>query len=78
MFLTVTAYGLGSYFSSAGVTYFEESKPFFDLNPEDKLLGFFYIGHVAKPFDGPSKRGAIQEKVKWIDKYVLNKTFFDT
>jgi nitroreductase len=72
MFLTVTAYGLGSYFSSAGITYFEESKPYFDLKPDDKLLGFFYIGYVAKPFDAPSKRGAIQEKVKWIDKIELN------
>lgn len=41
MFLTVTAYGLGSYFSSAGITYFEEAKPYFDLGSGDKLLGFF-------------------------------------
>ena len=68
MFLTVTAYGLGSYFSSAGITYFEEAKPYFELVPNDKLLGFFYIGYVAKPFLLPSKRGAIQEKVKWCDK----------
>lgn len=68
MFLTVTAYGLGSYFSSAGITYFEQAKSYFELGLNDKLLGFFYIGYVAKPFDAPSKRGAIQEKVKWIDK----------
>ncbi|MBI1783287.1 MAG: nitroreductase [Sphingobacteriales bacterium] len=68
MFLTVTAYGLGAYLSSAGITYFEEAKPFFDLGADDKLLGFFYIGYVAKPFDQSSKRGPIQKKVKWVDK----------
>ncbi len=68
MFLTVTAYGLGSYWSTAGITYFEETKPFFDLSPDDKILGFFYIGYVAKPYTTPSKRGAIQEKVRWVDK----------
>lgn len=67
MFLTVTAYGLGSYWSTAGITYFDEAKPYFDLEPDDKLLGFFYIGYVNKPFEKPSKRRAIQEKVKWID-----------
>ena len=68
MFLTVTAYGLGCYWTSAGITYFEEAKPYFELEPNDKLLGFFYIGYVAKPLLTPSKRDAIQEKVKWIDK----------
>lgn len=68
MFLTVTAYELGSYWTTAGITYFEEAKPYFQLEPNDKLLGFFYIGYVAKPLLIPSKRGAIQEKVKWIDK----------
>lgn len=70
MFLTVTAYGLGCYWSTASITYFEEAKQYFDLGNDDKLLGFFYIGYVAKPFEIPSKRKAIQEKVKWIDKNI--------
>lgn len=66
MFLTVTAYGLGSYWTSAGITYFEEAKPYFELEANDKLLGFFYIGCVAKPVIAVSKRQPIQNKVKWI------------
>jgi nitroreductase len=69
MFLTVTAYGLGSYWTTGGITYFEEAKPYFDLDPEDKLLGFFYIGYVAKPVGEGYKRGPIKEKVKWIDSH---------
>jgi cation diffusion facilitator family transporter len=68
MFLSVTAYGLGCYWTTAGITYMDEAKPYFDLGSEDKLLGFFYIGYVAKPFDGPSKRAPVETKVQWIDK----------
>ncbi len=68
MFLTVTAFGLGCYWTTAGITYMEAAKPYFDLGPEDKLLGFLYIGYVAKPFEGPSKRRDIRNKVKWVIK----------
>lgn len=68
MFLTVTAYSLGAYWTTAGITYMEAAKPYFDLGPEDKLLGFFYIGYVAKPYLTPSKRNPVETKVQWIDK----------
>ncbi len=69
MFLTVTAYGLGAYWSTAGITYFEEAKPYFNLGIRDKLLGFFYIGYIADRFAAPSisKRRPVEEKVRWID-----------
>jgi cation diffusion facilitator family transporter len=72
MFLTVTAYGLGSYWTTAGITYFEQAKPFFDLGEKDWLMGFFYIGYVAIPYKTLSKRSPIQTKVKWIDEYREN------
>lgn len=68
MFLSVTAYGLGCYWTSAGITYIEEAKSYFDLGTEDKLLGFLYLGYVAKPFEGPSKRAPVETKVQWINK----------
>lgn len=65
MYLTATAYGIGAYWSSGFVTYKEESKAFFELDKKDKLLGFFYIGNIAKPSpDG--KRKSIEDKVKWV------------
>ncbi len=65
MYLTATAYGVGSYLSTGGITYFEEAKEFFGLNHEDKLLGFFHVG-ISKPFTMERKRKPLEEKVKWV------------
>lgn len=65
IYLSVTGYGLGGYWTTGGITYKEEAKPFFNLGAEDKLLGFFYIGHVAVP-SPPAKRKPIEEKVNWV------------
>lgn len=66
IYLSVSAYGLGGYWTTGGVTYEEEAKSFFGLNKEDKLLGFFYIGHVAIP-SPQAKRSPLQEKVTWVE-----------
>ena len=65
IYLSVTAYGLGGYWTTGGVTYKESAKAFFGLGEEDKLLGFFYIGHIAVP-SPPSKRQPLEEKVMWV------------
>ena len=65
IYLTVTAYGLGGYWTTGGITYNEKAKEFFSLNEEDKLLGFFYLGQVAIP-SPDSKRKSIEEKVSWV------------
>ncbi|MBI3139837.1 MAG: nitroreductase, partial [Sphingobacteriales bacterium] len=64
--LSVTAYGLGGYWTTGGITYAEEAKSFFGLEEQDKLLGFFYIGHIAVPSKGAT-RSPLEEKVKWIN-----------
>ena len=69
MFLTVTAYGLGSYWTTAGITYFKEAKEYFGLSENDRLLGFFYIGCVTKSFMSPSKRTPVESKIQWINEY---------
>lgn len=66
MYLTATAYGVGCYWGTGGVTYMEEAKPFFDLEASDKLLGFLYLGMPAKAWP-KSRRRPIQEKVQWVD-----------
>lgn len=65
IYLSVTAYGLGGYWTTGGVTYNEKAKSFFELNEEDRLLGFFYIGYVAVP-SVPAKRTPLEEKVTWV------------
>ncbi|MBY0435642.1 MAG: nitroreductase family protein, partial [Cyclobacteriaceae bacterium] len=65
MYLTATAYGVGCYLSTGGVTNLEEAKPFFDLLPNDKLCGFLHVGCIKGTLpDG--KRSPLQEKVKWV------------
>jgi len=64
MYLTATAYGAGCYWSTGGPTFWDEAKDFFDLTPDDKLLGFLYVGMpVDKEFHG--NRGAWEKKVAW-------------
>ena len=67
IYLTITAYSLGGYLSTGGITYLEEAKPYFNLQPEDKLIGFFYIGYPANLANPLSKRQRVNEKVKWVD-----------
>lgn len=65
IYLSVTAYGFGGYWTTGGITYRPQAKSFFGLGENDKLLGFFYIGHVAIPSAGASRK-PVEEKVKWI------------
>lgn len=66
MYLTATAYGIGCYLSSGGITYFEEAKEFFGLGKDDRLLGFLHIG-IPKGEVPEGKRRPILEKVRWIE-----------
>ena len=66
MCLTATAYGLGSYWGSGGITYFEDAKSFFGLRAKDKLLGFLYLG-IPKTMPPAGKRRPIEEKVTWVE-----------
>jgi nitroreductase len=65
IYLSVSAYGLGGYWTTGGITYMDQAKPFFGLNDQDKLLGFFYIGYIATP-SVASKRKPVNEKVVWV------------
>jgi nitroreductase len=65
MYLTATAYGIGCYLGTGGITYFEETKSAFGLSPEDRMIGFFHVG-VPKHHNQPSKRKPVDEKIIWI------------
>lgn len=67
IYLSVAAYELGGYLSTGGITYLKEAKPFFGLDENDQLIGFFYIGYPDLIKNPLSKRTPIKEKVKWID-----------
>ncbi|HTE33858.1 MAG TPA: nitroreductase [Chryseolinea sp.] len=66
MYLTATAYEIGCYLSTGGITYFEEAKSFFGLGKEDKLLGFLHLG-IPKAQPGPGRRKPVSEKITWVN-----------
>ena len=65
MYLTATAYGVGCYLSTRGITYFEEAITFFGWGEEDKLIGFFNLG-IAQGELKPGRRKPVSEKMEWI------------
>ncbi len=65
MYLTAHAYGIGCYWTTGGVTFIDEAKEFLGLGADDKLLGFLYVGQIAKPTP-LGRRKSISEKVNWI------------
>lgn len=65
MYLTAHAYGIGCYLSTGGITHFEEAKPLFGLQPEDKLLGFMHLG-IPKEQPRAAKRKSVEEVAQWV------------
>lgn len=65
IYLSVAAYGLGGYWTTGGITYFDKAKFHFGLAEPDKLLGFFYLAYIAVPSPG-AVRKPIEETVEWV------------
>jgi nitroreductase len=66
MYLTCTAYGLGAYWGSGGVTYTPGMKKFLGLEEKDKCLGFFYIGYPEIEWP-KGQRKPIEYVTEWIE-----------
>ena len=67
MYLTCTAYGLGSYWSSPSYIYSKEMKEFLSLNKEDKCLGMFFMGYPEGEWP-KSHRKPLEYVSEWFDK----------
>ncbi|HEX6334660.1 MAG TPA: nitroreductase [Flavisolibacter sp.] len=65
IYLSVTAYGYGGYWTTGGITYNEKAKSFFGLEADDRLLGFFYIGHIATPSTAGTRQ-PLDQKTTWV------------
>ncbi|WNB17954.1 nitroreductase family protein [Marivirga arenosa] len=66
MQLTASAYGVGCYWGSGGITYMEEAKEALALDKDDKLLGWLYVGVPKEGFWPAGKRSSINDKVNWV------------
>ncbi len=65
MQLTASAYGVGCYWTTGGITYYENAKPFFNLETQDKLLGFLYVSY-SKTERTTGRRKPIADKITWV------------
>jgi nitroreductase len=66
MYLTASAHGLGSYWGTGGITYFEEAKPFFGLEKEDKFMGFLFLGKLKTDKWPKGMRKPFENYVNWV------------
>jgi len=65
MYLTASAYGVGAYLSTGGITYFDQAKEFFGLEKEDRLIGFFHLG-IPKRTYPTGHRKSVDEVSHWV------------
>ncbi len=66
MYLTCTAYGLGAYWGSGGLTYTDEMKHFLGLEVKDRCLGFLYLGYPKSEWP-KSHRKPVEYISEWIN-----------
>lgn len=66
MYLTATAYGVGCYWGSGGITYKDEAKAFFNLGEQDRLLGFLFLGYPKTKWPSGFRKPII-DKVNWVE-----------
>ena|SRR5690554_2553589 len=45
MYLTCTAYGLGGFWATPGISCLDEFKTFLEIGDKDRCIGLFYIGY---------------------------------
>ena len=62
IWISCTQYDLGGYWSSPSLS--QHIGEFIELKPNEKCLGFFYMGY-CEPNDRIIKKGPIEEKVEW-------------
>ncbi|UTW62691.1 nitroreductase [bacterium SCSIO 12741] len=65
MSLLATAYGLGFYWSSGGLTYRDELKEFLNLEESDKVMGTIYVGYPDIDWPRKTPRKPIEYFTHW-------------
>ncbi|AGA77506.1 nitroreductase family protein [Echinicola vietnamensis] len=66
MYLTASAHGLAAYWGTGGVTFYPETKAYFDLGEDDLFMGFFFVAKPTMETWPVGRRKPIEEKVTWV------------
>ena len=68
MYLTCTAWGLGSFWATPKLIYTPEMNTFLGLDDADKCLGLFYIGYPKSEYEWPKgHRKPIEYFTEWVE-----------
>lgn len=65
MALLATAYGLGFYWGTGGMTYSDEMKEYVGLDKEDQILGQLFLGYPANEWPRKTPRKPIEYFTDW-------------
>jgi nitroreductase len=65
IYLSITAYKLGGYWSTGGGVFSPQMHQFLELGEKDRCLGLFYMGVTTKEQE-QAKRSPIATKISWI------------
>lgn len=66
MMLVAHEMGLGTIWRTGGITYEPRLKEFFELKPDEHLLGFIYVGYPDQVVK-PGIRKPVAEKIIWME-----------
>ncbi len=65
MALLATAYGLGFYWGTGGMTYSDEMKEYVGLDKEDQILGQLFLGYPANEWPRKTPRKPMEYFTDW-------------
>jgi nitroreductase len=66
LLLTATAHGIGTFWSTGGLTHHPALKEEFKMGDEDIILGIIYLGYSDEPFKEGNRMIPLSEKIEWV------------
>lgn len=66
--LVAAAHGIGSFWSTGGITYTQQMKDIMRLGPDDRFMGQLYLGYPKEGWPRKTRRKPQEYFSEWIDK----------
>ena len=66
LLLAATARGIGTFWSTSGMTHHESLKKEFGLGEEDRVLGIIYLGYSDEPLKEGIRMTPLSDKIEWV------------
>jgi len=67
LLLAATAYGIGVYWGTGGITYKDEMKSFIGLKPADQVLGLLFVGYPEGEWPRKTPRKPQEYYSDWVE-----------